>query len=330
MNLLSCNIRGVVRWIALSVFAVSISVPCNSFANHGPGTSGGGSSTASGETLKPGSFDLDLRVDYTKFENISRRGAERQALQSGEFDALDDATITSVGLSYGLIENLQIGAQLGYYWGQNFIDAESEDGLTAESDTVDPEGLTDLAITGKFRFLQGKPGNVSVIGGVVLPTGRDDVRLQESAALLEPSSQPGTGAVAYQIGLAYSRFLTSRITIDASAIYTIRTEHHGFEVGDRADLGIAIAYRLTPSIRSFPNYSVFLETTGVWLGKDKEDGESNPNSGGWTAYITPGARVRINENVALTVAPSFPVLQELNGDQIESSFKLAATLGISF
>jgi hypothetical protein len=34
--------------------------------------------------------------------------------------------------------------------------------------------------------------------------------------------------------------------------------------------------------------------------------------------------------MALTVAPSFPVVQKLDGDQIESRFKLALTFSISF
>jgi len=147
---------------------------------------------------------------------------------------------------------------------------------------------------------------------------------------LEPSSQPGTGVWAYQVGAAYSRFLTPRITTDASALYTIRTPHDGFEVGDRIDLGVALAYRLTESIKAFPNYSVFGEANAIWLGKDEDGGEENPNSGGWTLYLTPGARVRFNENVAVTVAPSFPVLQDLNGEQIESRLKLAVMLSFSF
>jgi len=36
-------------------------------ADHGPGTSGGGASTQSGETLKPGKFSVELRTDYTEF-----------------------------------------------------------------------------------------------------------------------------------------------------------------------------------------------------------------------------------------------------------------------
>ena len=41
-------------------------------AHHGPGTSGGGSSTASGETLRQGTWELELREDYTAFKKFSR------------------------------------------------------------------------------------------------------------------------------------------------------------------------------------------------------------------------------------------------------------------
>jgi hypothetical protein len=278
--------------------------------------------------LRAGRFELSLREDYTQFEDISRAGAERRAAESGGFDAIDRAYLTTAGLAYGVTDDFQIGATIGYYAGINFVDAESEDG-EVESGTADPNGLTDLALTAKLRVLRGQIGSVALIGGVIVPTGRDDVRL-DNGEVLEPSSQPGTGAWAYQFGAAWSRFLTSRVTADAGAIYTLRTPHDGFEVGDRVDLGVALAYRLTPSIKAFPNFSVFAETNAVWLGKDEASDGINPNSGGWTVYLTPGARVRFNEGVALTVAPSFPVVQELNGEQVESRFKLAVALSIAF
>ena len=87
---------------------------------------------------------------------------------------------------------------------------------------------------------------------------------------------------------------------------------------------------MTESIKQFPNYSVFVECNSVWLGKDTDDGALNPNSGGWTVYLTPGARVRFSSWAALTVAPSFPVVQETEGEQIKSRFKLAVTLSFSF
>ena len=36
------------------------------------------------------------------------------------------------------------------------------------------------------------------------------------------------------------------------------------------------------------------EANAVWLGKDEDAGEFNPNSGGWTVYLTPGLRCRFN------------------------------------
>ena len=39
--------------------------------DHGPGTSGGGAATQSGETLKPGKFAIEFREDCTEFENLS-------------------------------------------------------------------------------------------------------------------------------------------------------------------------------------------------------------------------------------------------------------------
>jgi len=318
--------------LALSFAIVTFTSPY-ALANHGPGTSGGGSSTISGETLKPGQLSLDVRMDYTEFEHLSRAEAEHRAVESGGFDALRRAFVYTGTLSYGVIEDFQISATIGYYHGEGFVDAErSEDDPTVgESGIADPEGLTDLFINAKYRILHGQPGNLALVGGIKFPVGRDDVKLS-NAESLEASSQPGTGAYDFQFGLGYSRFLTSHLTIDASALYTLRTRHDDFKVGDRFDAGVALAYRLTESIKSFPQWSVFGEASYIWLGKDDGGGDEgiNNNSGGNTLYLTPGLRVRFGEHTSLTVAPSFPAWQDLQGDQIKSQVKLAVTFTYAF
>jgi hypothetical protein len=299
-------------------------------AHHGPGTSGGGSSTISGETLKANAWDLDLRTDYTSFQRFSRTQAEQHAAQSGEFDAVDYSLIVSTSLAYGITDDFQVGATIGYYAANNFVSADrDEETGEVTSGEADPAGLTDLWLNAKYRLMHGKPGSLAVIGGFKLPTGRDDVRL-DNGELLEPSSQPGSGAIDFQAGLAYSRFLTAQWTIDASALYTLRTRHDGFKVGDRLDLGTVAAYRITEDIGHFPQWSVFAEASGVYVQKDEPEEGPNPNTGGFTVFLTPGGRVRFTQNFALTVAPSIPVYQDLNGDQDKTKFKLAATLSLSF
>jgi hypothetical protein len=297
--------------------------------NHGPGTSGGGTTTSSGELLKKGQFELALRTDYTQFENVSRAEAEARALVSGEFDAIDRSVIETASISYGVCDSFQLGASFGYYWGSNFVDAESDGMGGAESATADPDGITDLWLSGKFRLMHGSAGHLAAIGAVKFPVGDDDEKLSNGEPL-EPSSQPSSGAFDYQLGLAYSRYLSSRVTLDASAAYTLRTEHDEFQVGDRADAGIACAYRFTEDVRSFPNVSVSLELLGVWLDKDEDGGVANENSGGETLYVAPGARVRFDEHIAFAIAPAFPLAQDLNGDQVETEWKASAVLSATF
>lgn len=318
------------RFAGPFVLVASTALPLRDlFANHGPGTSGGGSSTASGETLKAGAWDLSLRVDATEFEDVSRQEAAQRATQSGDFDALRRSFLTTTSLAYGVTEDFQVGATIGYYRGTDFFAAELDANGTPEVADADPHGLTDLWLQGKYRFVHDELGSLALIAGIKLPTGNDDQRLSNGEKL-EPSSQPGTGAFDEQAGLAWSRFLTPNLTIDASSIYTLRGEHAGFTVGDRFDAGVALAYRLTDAITAFPNWSVFGEANVVWLGKDDDHGTKNGNSGGTTLYLTPGVRVRFDKSAALTLAPSFPVYQGLNGEQVETRFKLAATLSFGF
>src|SRR5262249_49585254 len=120
-----------------------VPAPAPPFWNHGPGTSGGGSSTASGETMRAGRWSLELRSDWTEFEHIGVAEAEARAIAHGGFDAIEHSWTNSVALSYGLTDDLQLGATLGYYAGKNFIDAEADGLGGAESATADPKGMTD-------------------------------------------------------------------------------------------------------------------------------------------------------------------------------------------
>lgn len=314
--------------IAALAFAVLSLLPTTLQANHGPGASGGGSATISGETLKPNHFEFEVREDYSQFQSFNRSQAEARANVGGDFDALDHGFLTTVSAAYGVIENFQLGAGFGYFVGNDFLSASSDNGQTTFG-RVNPTGFTDLAVTGKYRVLQGQPGNLSLIAGVVFPTGTDHVRL-DNRELLSPTDQPGTGRWSIPFGLGYSRFLTPQITVDASVLYTYRFEENAFKVGDRIDAGIALAYRLTRSIKAFPQFSAFVEANNVYLLHDEDHGVRDPNSGSDTLYLTPGLRVRFNPTIALTVAPSFPVFEHLNGDQGRVDYKLAASLSFAF
>src|SRR5690349_3900354 len=198
----------------LLALSAALATPGRLFADHGPGTSGGGASTQSGETLKPGKFSIDLRTDYTEFENLSAAQIEAKATRAGGFDLLDRSFLSTVSITYGVVEDFQVGLSLGYYHAVNAREAEF-DGAETEILTFDPDGLTDLWLTGKYRFYRGPIGSMAVFGGAKFPTGKFDVKNSEGERV-EPSATAGSGSYDGMAGAAYSRFLSSRITLDAS------------------------------------------------------------------------------------------------------------------
>ena len=300
------------------------------YADHGPGTSGGGVLTQSAETLKPRTFSLELREDYTEFEKLSQAQIQAKAARAGGIDLLDRSFLSTVSLGYGVVENFQVGLTLGYYMAVNAREAEFDAG-TGETEvaTFDPDGLTDLWLTGKYRFYRGPLGSFAVFGGVKFPTGEDDV-VNTAGERVEPSATAGSGSYDGMAGLGYSRFLTSQLTFDTSAQYTFRTEANGFRLGDRVDAGLAFAYRFTRDIQTYPQVSAFAEANLRYLFKSEEDGADDPNTGGTALFLTPGGRVLFTRNFAFTLSSPLPVVQELNGEQLKTSYKINAALTLSF
>lgn len=300
------------------------------YADHGPGTSGGGAFTQSAETLKPGKFSIDLRLDYTEFQNLSQQEIQDRAAKAGSIDLLDRSFLETVSVSYGVVENFQVGLSIGYYHAIHAREAQFDEGSgETEIATFDPDGVTDLWLTGRYRFYRGPVGQFAVFGGVKFPTGRHHA-FNSNRERVEPSATAGSGSFDGALGLAFSRYLTSRLTVDVSSQYTLRSEHDNFRLGDRIDAGVAFAYRFTEDIQKFPQFSVFAETNFRYLFKSEDAGERDPNTGGSTLFLSPGFRVGFCPNASFTVGPQFPVLQKLNGEQLKTDYKINGALTLSF
>jgi hypothetical protein len=328
------------------------------FADHGPGTSGGGTSTQSAETLKPGQFSIEARVEATEFEHLSASEINRSAVESEHFDLLDRSVLSTLSLAYGIAENFQLSLSIGYYDAENareavaaghhhddaaeehehdagsgeepgHEEAEHAEAPGIESHSFDPDGLTDLVLAAKYRVYRGPLGQFALIAGVKIPTGRNDVR-DSTGEAIDPAAAAGSGSWDFVGGLAYSTFITSQLTVDASIQYTLRTEHDDFKIGDRFDAGVALAYRLTKDIERFPQFSLFVETNVRHLQPSEVGGEEHPNTGGTALLISPGARIRFSRHAAFSVAPHLPVVQDLEGEQLETAFKLTAAFTLSF
>lgn len=291
-------------------------------ADHGPGASAAGVSTLTAETLKPRTFSFELREDFTEFKDLSPDSISAKASRAGSIDLLDRSFLTSISASYGIIDDLQVGLSLPYYAAVNARDAEY-DPETGETEvaTFNPDGISDLWLTGKYRFYRGPIGQFAFVGGVKFPTGRSNVT-NSAGERVEPSFTAGTGSYDGSVAAVYSRFLTSRITLDASFQYVARGSADGFHVGNRIDAGVAGAYRFTDDPGTFPAVTAILESNVRNLDKTEEDGEPDDNTGGTTLFLSPGVRMAFSRSISFTLWTPVPVVQALNGEQLETAVKV--------
>ncbi|HVE40382.1 MAG TPA: transporter [Planctomycetota bacterium] len=306
--------------------------------DHGPGTSGGGLSTQSAEVLKPGSWSLGLRIDYTNFQRLSETQIQDKTVSMAgadhvHFDAVRWSMLETFELSVGATESLQFGFSFGYYRATDVREGHLHgDGSYGFHDFGDISGMTDQWITSKYRVMRGEYGSLAFFGGVKLPFGDDNETGESSTSNepLDPALQPGSGAFDFQLGAAYTRYLSSAVSMDTSIAYTYRTRADDFKIGDLILFGLALNYRFTESVQVFPQPSAFLELNVRHLFRNREGSEVEENSGGTALFVSPGFRVGFSDKVSLTIAIQIPVVQALHEEQQLTKFKVSTGLTLSF
>lgn len=288
------------------------------FADHGPGTSGGGVATQTAEILKPGQWSFTLQNDWTDFENPELHSTE-------EFDLIGSTSLTTFSIARGLTENLQASLIYGYYAAEGAGEMEAD----GERVTFDPDGFTDLWLNAKYRIYRGPIGQFAVYGGVKAPVGETDVLTSEGERA-EPPSMPGSGAWDGVVGAAYTFALNPNLSLDASAQYIFRGEHFDYRIGNRIDAGIALGWRVFGGNQRFPQISLMGEALVRSMEKSDSAGETLNNTGGTVLLLAPGLRFGFSPHAALSLSAQIPVAQDLNGTQIESRFRISTALTVTF
>jgi len=318
---------------AIAVFLLA----APAWRDHGPGTSGGGLTTVSGETLRPGSVSLSVRIDYTQFDRVSSGDIRERTLDVGgshaHFDAVRWSLLETFEVAFGASEGFQLAWSFGYYRGNDLREGHiHSSGSYGFHEMGDVSGMTDHWFTAKGRLFKGPEGSLALFGGVKFPFGEDDEGDESVSGNrpLEPSLQPGSGTFDAQLGAAYSRWLTETLTLDASLSYTLRTEEDAYKIGDLVLLGTALAWRFTENVQTYPQPSVFLEAHVRHLFRNEEDGERVRNSGGTALFLGPGFRMGFSERVSWTIALQIPVFQHLHSEQQETLFKAMTGLTFTF
>ena len=193
--------------------------------------------------------------------------------------------------------------------------------------------LGDVTLFGRYTVYQDdKPGRTFRIApffGLKIPTGEDDK--QDNLGRLPASVQPGSGAWDVFGGLV-TTYQTLDFQVDGQVSYRSNGEANDIKAGDELRIDGSLQYRLWPKTLSggVPGFLYGVFEIG-FLSKDNNriGASDDANSGGNSLFLTPGLQY-VTKRWIVEAGIQVPVIQDLNGDALESDYIISAGFRFNF
>ena len=305
------------------VALVALPAPARAHGESVRGVGGVGINTTGGEIASGASaysrYDLRSYSLFTDAELLEfQKAGENVHQHSREHSAFLGATL-------GIAARWDLSALVQANRFEGFVDngdAYALSNMTLSRTSVS-QGLGDLLLLARYQVIHHHENHVAALVGVKLPTG--DIRQRtDQGAIVGTHNQPGSGSVDFQLGTAYSAELGRHILIGADSILRINSEGAGsFRAGNsvQADvaIGVPVGSAFVPS----------LELNGFFQQQDIEQDLVKTNSGVYSVFVTPGARVSVGRHV-LFGALSLPLWQEFPGISNDESVRIGVGYAFSF
>jgi hypothetical protein len=332
--------------VALTLPSVAARAHCPTF-DGGLGVAGPLTTFASG-TLPEGKATLGLRYELTDFSPLSGAQLDQAALDYQSAHSLERQQVVTLGAAYGVTDNMTVGLSLPYVSrdGLAAVHLHPESGMAMRHDLGSTQGFGDATIFAGWRFLRRPYAGLeaALLAGVETPTGRTDET--RDGKKVEVLHQPGSGSWDPLLGLAASKRF-GRLSVHGNGLYTLATKGaQSTNLGDRAQLNLALAWRLGgkedsgdcdavweyfyPESRRHWLLDLVLEGNGQWQEQAEVAGVRDASTGGRVVYLAPGLRLGYEQRVAVSLSFGVPVYQDLNGLQSETDYRLSGGISVGF
>jgi len=220
-------------------------------------------------------------------------------------------------LGYGVNNKLAVFGVLPYR------DNELKVTVGGQRQSRSASGFGDLTVFGRYTVVQrdqpGRNFRVAPFAGIKAPTGDDNKR--DAFGRLPASVQVGSGSWDPLAGVVLT-YQTLAYQIDGQLSYQANNKANGFEAGDVARFDASLQYRLLPRelTGGLPDFLYgVLEANLVHQQKNRQNGSSDPDSGGTRLFLTPGLQYVTKRWIA-EAAVQVPVSQNLNGSALENDY----------
>lgn len=234
--------------------------------------------------------------------------------------------------SYNFLDRLSATAMVSWIWQERKIST-----ISGRTDNTKINGLGDGIVLLKYHVLP--PGNdqqmqVSVGAGPKIPLGRTDAT-NDAGIKLPADLQPSTGSWdamfwgrlskghVFVKGLTFKTLVTGKLT---GINYNFRGDRD-YRFGNELQVisGFKRQFLVGPLMLT-PSLDVRYRHTGA----DHVSGEDVPNTGGHWLYAVPSISVAPWPDFSVRVGGELPILHELEGTQLTTSYKIDASLYYKF
>ena len=263
----------------------------------------------SGVTLFYEGSLLRSRVTYTIKSQLLRDGTEVPDPLNRRLSAI----VVPNNIGYGITSNLSVVANIP------FVSKRLQKTDAGQQTTLSTSGMGDILLSAKWRFLKidgyRRTTQLALIGALELPTGSDDAR-DASGNLLAPGIQMGSGSYDYLAAFSVTQVL-GRSSINGSLGYRVNTQGgQDFRAGNVFIYTFVVNHRIWHKKFPGPEFGLAIELNGEVVARAESNGTSVDNSGGHSLFLAPATFLNVRPYLTLEFAVQFPVLQNLNGEQL--------------
>ncbi len=193
-------------------------------------------------------------------------------------------------------------------------------------------GVGDVSVAAKWAFFVrdrfAGTTRFALVGGVSLPTGRTSARFEDGSGAPRPL-QLGTGAVSGGATLV-GTMIRGQWGVSADVGHRRHATADDFQFGASTRYNLALGLRLPAHVETIrtKTWQLYLEWNGSIAARSRTGGNEIGDSGGHVAFLSPGLQFVPLPQLLLEASLQIPVLQNLNGSQLDHG--LRPTIGARF
>jgi len=214
-------------------------------------------------------------------------------------------------LGYGLTSKLAVFGMLPLVNVEHTIG----DVRTSDSGSGDAELFARYEVSRSDK--QGQTFRIAPFAGLRLPTGKE--------------GETGDGSLDV-FGGVIATLASTQWVLDSQLRHDFNRESNGLERGDATSFDASFQYRLSPSMvvrdtRAFV-YGV-LELSADYRERNRVSGVTDPNSGGFLLYLTPGLQYSARRWI-VDLGVKIPLVSDLNGTGLEPDYSVLTSIRVNF